>query len=260
MLGIFKDGYRPHQYSEWLLDNVATLLDGDLSISSAGLLRNRAVAWVEVSVPDNIMTPEGVEFRPNLLATTSFDGSLATTFKRTITDVVCDNTHFAAMRERGQTVKFRHSKNSMSRIADARSALSIVHAMADDFAQEVAALAAIPVSALRLSQLMDELVPNKTDSPRANAFANTKRERLVDLWQSDPRVAPWRGTAWGVVQAFNTYEHHVKPTKGDTIRAERNMYAALDGSAEATDRMVLDALGVTSGRHAAPVLDHGLSR
>jgi len=51
-------------------------LDDNLSISSAGLLRNR-VAWVEVSVPDNITTPEGVVFRPNPLATTSFDGSLA---------------------------------------------------------------------------------------------------------------------------------------------------------------------------------------
>ena len=59
---------------------MAKILDDNLSISSAGLLRNR-VAWVEVSVPDNITTPEGVVFRPNPLATTSFDGSLATSYK-----------------------------------------------------------------------------------------------------------------------------------------------------------------------------------
>jgi hypothetical protein len=67
VLGVFKDGYQPHQYEDWLLNNVAKILDDNLSISSAGLLRNRAVAWVEVSVPDNITTPEGVVFRPNLL-------------------------------------------------------------------------------------------------------------------------------------------------------------------------------------------------
>jgi len=92
LMGIFGSGYTRHQYREWLLTMVADLLDDDLAISSAGLLRGGAIAWVEVSMPDTITTPEGVAFRPNLLATTSFDGSIATTYKRTVTDTVCDNT------------------------------------------------------------------------------------------------------------------------------------------------------------------------
>src|SRR5688572_29894447 len=96
VLGIFKSGYTGHQYKEWLLENVATILDDDLGIGSAGLLRNRAQAWVSVEVPETISTPEGVEFRPNLLACTSFDGSLATTYKRAVGIVVCDNTLSAA--------------------------------------------------------------------------------------------------------------------------------------------------------------------
>lgn len=91
-LGIFTDGYEMHQYRPWLLDTVATILDDSLAISSAGLLKGGAIAWVEVSVPESITTPEGVTFRPNLLATTSFDGSIASTFKRAVTDTVCDNT------------------------------------------------------------------------------------------------------------------------------------------------------------------------
>jgi len=90
VLGIFSSGYTVHQYREWLLDRVSTILDNGLSIGSAGLLRDRAQAWVSVEVPDNITTPEGVVFRPNLLACTSHDGSLATTYKRVVTNVVCD--------------------------------------------------------------------------------------------------------------------------------------------------------------------------
>ncbi len=112
VMGVFTRGYEMHQYDEWLLTTVANILDGDLSISSAGHLRGGAIAWVEVSVPESITTPEGVVFRPNLLATTSFDGSIATTFKRTITDVVCDNTREAALREDGQTYKVKHSRYS----------------------------------------------------------------------------------------------------------------------------------------------------
>lgn len=105
VLGIFAPGYAMHQYDEWLLTTVANLLDDDLAIGSAGLPREGAIAWVEVSVPDTITTPEGVDFRPNLLATTSFDGSIATTFKRTITATVCDNTRELALSEKGQQYK-----------------------------------------------------------------------------------------------------------------------------------------------------------
>lgn len=106
-MGVFTPGNAMHQYDQWLLTTVANVLDDDLSISSAGLLRGGAVAWVEVSVPESITTPEGVVFRPNLLATTSFDGSIATTFKRTVTDVICDNAREAALGEKGQTYKVK---------------------------------------------------------------------------------------------------------------------------------------------------------
>jgi hypothetical protein len=93
VMGVFGSGYVRHQYSEWLLTTVADLLDDDLAISSAGLLRGGAVAWVEVSVPETIRTPEGVAFRPTLLSTTSFDGSMATTYKpwpdRVVLPVAC---------------------------------------------------------------------------------------------------------------------------------------------------------------------------
>src|SRR4051812_36581484 len=111
-----------HQCDEWLLTTVANILDDDLTISSAGLLREGAIAWVEVSVPESITTPEGDTFRPNLLATTSFDGSIATTFKRTVTDTVCDNTREIALAEHGQQYEVKHSKYSRARLADARAA------------------------------------------------------------------------------------------------------------------------------------------
>ena len=76
ILGVFKSGYQGHDYEERLLGQVAAILDDDLAIGSAGLLKGGAVAWVSVEVPDSITTPEGVQFRPHLLATTSFDGSL----------------------------------------------------------------------------------------------------------------------------------------------------------------------------------------
>ncbi|MDN4489250.1 DUF932 domain-containing protein [Demequina sp. SYSU T00068] len=239
VMGIFTDAYQPHPYRTWLLETVANLLDDDLAISSAGLLRDGAVAWVEVSIPEAITTPEGVEFRPNLLATTAFDGSLATTYKRTVTDVVCDNTRAVALAESGATVRVKHSRNSTIRLADARTALAMVYDTADAFSAQVHSLCQVPVSESTFGAFVDAWVP-RTDSRgdplagRSLTAANSKRDVLHTLWNSDPRVAPWHGTAHGVIQAVNTYEHHSRAVRGAS-RAERNMLRSVTGDFDKFD-------------------------
>lgn len=236
VMGIFAAGYERHQYEEWLLRTVANLLDEDLSISSAGLLKGGAIAWVEVGVPYAIDTPEGVTFRPNLLATTSFDGSIATTFKRTITATVCDNTRDLALSEAGAQVKVKHSKNSKLKLMEAREALDVIHTTSDAFAAEVAALCRISVSDKEWAQFVDRLVPNDNAlTGRALTMAQNKRESLKSLYDLDDRVAPWAGTAFGVVQAVNTYEHHERTVRG-AARADRNMLRTVSGEFAKLDR------------------------
>ena len=110
---MFKHSYAIHQYKDWLLDTVANLVDDtDIAIASAGLLQNGGVAWVSIELPDNIKTPQGFEIRPQLLATTSHNGSLSTTFKQTATAVVCDNTLAWGLRDSGQVSRVRHTTNS----------------------------------------------------------------------------------------------------------------------------------------------------
>lgn len=246
VMGLFTTGYERHQYRDWLLSTVATILDDDLSISSAGLLRDGAIAWVEVSVPESITTPEGVTFRPNLLATTSFDGSIATTFKRTVTDTVCDNTRELALSEKGQQYKVKHSRYSAMRIGEARDALQMIHTLADDFAAEIAELCKVTVTGDQWSQFLASTVPtvDKDNQPlagRSLTMAQNKRATLNKLYRYDPRVAPWTGTAHGVIQAVNTYEHHEGIVRG-ADRAERNMLRTVTGDFGNVDRGAWSAL------------------
>ena len=238
VMGIFGPGYTRHQYREWLLTTVADLLDDDLVISSAGLLRGGAIAWVEVSMPDTTTTPEGVAFRPNLLATTSFDGSIATTYKRTVTDTVCDNTRELALSERGQEVKVKHSRHSGLQLAPARYALAMVHTLADDFAAEVARLCRVEVTHSQWEAFLDAHIPRihatTGMTSRSQAMADTKRDSLTTLYRADPRISPWAGTAHGVLQAVNTYEHHEGVVRGE--RAERNGLKTITGDFGRLDR------------------------
>lgn len=248
VMGLFKDGYQPHQYQEWLLDQVGLILDDDLSISAAGLLRGGAQAWVEVSVPETMHTPEGFAFRPNLLACTSFDGSMATTFKRTVTATVCDNTLAAALGEHGQQYKVKHSRNSQAKIADVRDALGIVYSMADDFAAQVAQLCNVKVTEGQWQQLVEQLAPmSDTMAAGAKGRAETKRVQLARLWSTDTRVQPWAGTAFGVLQAVNTYEHHVANVRG-AGRVERNMEKAIRGFYDELDASTLSLVAKVTQR------------
>ncbi len=240
-LGIFKEGYTGHSYREWLIDNVATILGDDLGISSAGLLKNGGQAWVEVSIPESITTPVGFEFRPNLLAYTSFDGSLATGYGRKIQAVVCDNTLDAARGEKGQSFKLRHTKYSALKIAEAREALAIVYTMADEFAAEVERLASWNVSDESFENLVNTLIP-LPESKSGVTTATKKRDEIFALYRNDERAATWNGTALGVLQAFNTYNHHVAQVRKGTPRVIRNYENAIKGKTGDADSLVIATL------------------
>src|SRR5690606_20413635 len=132
VLNVVSSRYGVHQYSEWLVKNVATILDDDLAIDSAGLLMGGGVAWVSVSLPETIETRVGFPIRPRLLAFTSHNGKYKTTYKRSLEAPVCDNSLDMEVRrdnnsEVVQKWSVKHTANSGLLIADAREALGILY-------------------------------------------------------------------------------------------------------------------------------------
>ena len=253
VLGVFKESYQGHSYSEWLLDTLAALVDSEIGITSAGLLRGGAQAWVNISVPDHFTTPEGVEYRPNILSATSFDGTLATTFGKTITLAICDNTRDMALSEMGeQRVKIKHSRWSTQgfKLQTARETLGLIHTMADDFAAEVAALTSITVTDKQWNKFLNELAPAPADddNKRGNTVAAKKRDTLTALYRNDPRCAQWVDTAYGALQAFNTYNLHETQIRKGAHRAERIMENTLSGKIGQSDNAAAKALAKALGR------------
>jgi hypothetical protein len=133
------------------------------------------------------------------------------------------------------------------RIQSARDALGIVHKMTDNIMAEITKLSEHKVSDAEWQKVLEALAPIPTLMPddknkAAVTRAENKREEIVSLYNYDVRVAPWKGSALGVLQAFNTYNHHVVGNSDN--RAERNMMNALMGKTEQSDRKVLQLLGV----------------
>jgi phage/plasmid-like protein (TIGR03299 family) len=245
-MGYFTPGYTGHQYGDWLLDTMARL---DLPVGSAGLLRRGAVAWVQAELPENVQAGgTGVAFRPNLLNTTSFDGSVKTTFKRTFTVVVCDNTWRMAMGEKGDEFAVSHSRYSLERLERAGAALGLLDRAAVEFTAHIEKLTQEAVSARQWARFLEAWVPTvdargQKLAPRGLNGAAKKRATLDKLWLHDPRVSPWKGTAFGVAQAVNTFTHHETGVRGD--RGERNTMSTITGEIARVDadaRAVLEAV------------------
>lgn len=247
VFNIVKDTYVIHQYDEWLVKNVARILnDGNLHIGSAGLLRRGAGAFVTVELPDNITSRSGVALRPRILAATSHDSKSATVYKVITTIVVCDNTLDRGLHEstdgvRNPTVRTRHTEKSALRLENARETLDLLVSSGTDMVDFVDGLADITVSEPQWEKIVADLVPIPENSlPRVRARLVNKRDRLNDMWQKDPRCAPWKGSALGAFQVFSTFAHHVAGP--DDQRFERNMSRAISGKGMQEDRGVVDAI------------------
>lgn len=244
-LGVFSNGYQIHQYDEWLVKNVENLVDGDLQVASAGVLRGGAWAWVQIESPDT-REVAGFQHRPFILAATSMDGYLATTYQRATQAVVCDNTLSVAIREgengKSAAYKVRHSSGSLARISGVREALGLVMNAGDEFEAEVQRLLDDTVDDARWGKFLDAHLGLGDDASKmAVTLGEKKREQLNDLFFSDERVAPWTGTAFGVMQAVNTWNHHVQGVRGGTA-GDRNMTRAIQGKVDAMDRGTLALL------------------
>ena len=244
VFNVFKSGYQVHSYKKWLLDTVANIIDDDnLAIGTAGLLRRGGKAYVTVELPDTIKTPSGFNVRPHLLACTSHDGTLSTTYKAIATIVVCDNTLAGALGESTAQHKVRHSKHSIGRLQNVRDALGIVHEFTDDLVAEIERLSSQVVTDNEFQAIIEHLIPVDLSvevRPQVQARVQNKRELIRHIYKTDERVKDWAGTKLGVLQAFNTYQHHFAGT--DVSRSERNALNAIIGKAEASDRLVLNTI------------------
>ena len=238
-----------HEYSEVLLENVATLLDasgGDLTIGSVIALDHRQKAVVQVR-PNEGVTVGGDMILPWLAAFSSLDSTWATGYKPVRTRIVCDNTAAMARGERTAEHRIRHTAGSALKLSKARETVGLFFAGMDDVAKELEELMAAAIKPKSFDRILSNLWPLEAPAgePKFTQHAVTRRENIRHtvryLYETDPRVKPWNGTAWGVLQAVNTWGHHHQTIKGDD-RVGRQARQLVDGKTDELDALTIAAI------------------
>jgi phage/plasmid-like protein (TIGR03299 family) len=241
MLGIFKQSYHAHDPQEWLIHKVEQMLGGDIAIGNAGLLKGGAQHFVQVEAEDTVKVV-GLEFRPFWTAMGSMDGSLASTYQDGCQIVVCDNTMASALAETDvNRIKVYHGSGAQAAFERQVSSVDVLAKIREAATQKFTTLAAQKVTTFqfkKFAQLWAEYDP-KAEKPGKQG--ERRFEELTKLWMDDPRVTPWKGTALGVLQAANTFEHHLRAVEGAT-RETRNLQRMLTGKVEVLDAKALRLL------------------
>lgn len=248
-LGAFKTSYQPHDYNEWLLELTSNIIQDSLGILSAGLLRNGAQAWVEVSFPKAIHDDKtGITFMPYILCVTSLDGSLATSYSANDLVTQCDNTmkyNLSRAAANDRQAKLRHTLHSVSKskMDFIRNKLNILELQAEMTLENLHTLGEINVTNQQWAKIVDELMELPEDSKsRGWSRINNRREMLNHVYHNDPMVNFLDHTALRVMQAVNTYGHHYSEIRGDAARIQRNMTRTVKDGAGSFAEMDLNTM------------------
>lgn len=267
--------YGVHQLQETFITTSAQILGGadNLGVVSAGLLKWGRRAWITFSIPDNMTNDEsGLQFRPNLTVSTSFDSSLATSWTRTFGIPVCDNTLDYQLVQAGDKGKFvlKHTKNSVAKIKDAAEALGLLNEQTEEMDKALSELVKTEVPEKVFLQWLDKMVPvpelkekimtvtsiqgevteYKKVSTNGHTMAMNRRDKLVEMWDRDPRVAPWKNTKLGILQLWNTFNQHERTFKASqqfngnrlAAKVEAQQLKTLGGDYLKTDQVALKVI------------------
>jgi len=241
-----KEGYKIHPYLETLHGFIQAIqYDQAVAVGSVGLLKEGGQAFLQAVLPETIEV-EGYGYQPYMLAATSVDLSRATSYTTGALGAVCDNTVRNALKEALTALKIRHSRFSGVAVQAAREKLGLrLQAVGEEFGEMITELTKVDVSDKDFRLWLDEIQPRVKPDPESSTGgprytnAEAKRAEYTRLWKKDEKVAPWSGTAFGILQLDNTYRTWEGKVTGAGGRIEQNYRRLVRGDTAAAD---VDAL------------------
>jgi phage/plasmid-like protein (TIGR03299 family) len=217
LLAVVRKSYQVVQ-NEVLWDIVDTLLDQEnVKYETAGVLKQGTVLWVLARLDEPVTIPgDNSPIYPYCNVTTTHDGSGGIKAMATSVRVVCWNTASAAdlqAKKSGLYYTFRHTKNVMSRIEDAKAALSLTRHQHAEFLELANELAAISVTEDNVKDFLARFIPEPSAdvlSDRVKKNIADSRFQVYELLDGPTISEAHRRTGYGLWQAGIEFVDHLR--------------------------------------------------
>jgi phage/plasmid-like protein (TIGR03299 family) len=180
----------------------------------AGSLLGGRKIWALARVNDGAPVIGQDIVRPYILAATSYDGTMASTFRFTSIRVVCNNTLRMAIAETSKKggavvdcVKVNHYERLD--IDEVRRKLGIVHDAWDRFLINARLLAAAKVDRSFVKDFLAKILPHPNNKPIEETRSFKKILALFDGEEPMATTPESKGTAWGLLNSITWYVDHL---------------------------------------------------
>jgi phage/plasmid-like protein (TIGR03299 family) len=182
----------------------------ELSFEKAGETQSGMVYIIGKLPEVNIL---GDAFTPHVLFRNGFDGKTKITAAICPLRLVCQNQFNFAFKDTQNTITIRHVRNAESKLAEARETLKL----SADYMQELNAMAerfaAMKIGENGVEKIAKYLFPIPEDTAinpfKRKNLENQRQAFITAHEQEDNRN--FRGTAWGLVNAYTDMITHKEP-------------------------------------------------
>lgn len=198
----------------WDAFDFVNYMGDDIRFEKAGETDNGMV-YIIAKLPEvNIL---GDKFTPHVIFRNGFDGKTKITAAICPLRIVCQNQFNFAFKNTQNTITIRHVKNAEAKLVEARETLRMSADYMAELTRTAEHFAAIKMTPERIEKVTNILFPMPEDS--MNAFKKVTlenaRRRFLQAHESKDN-ANFRGTAWGLVNAYTDYITHKEPAKTKT--------------------------------------------
>lgn len=210
----------------------AIVSDDRVKYESAGVLKGGALCWVLawLTEPVTIKGDDSQTF-PFICGSWSHDGSGSVRVRSTSVRVVCANTEAsseAQAKAAGTDFTFRHSKNVMDRIADAKDAIQGVQAGFAEYVKLSNELAELPITPRQRDLFVTNFLPMPARSSvefsdRVAKNVEEARGAVRALFSGQTIPEAHRFTAYGLQLAGVEYLDHIRGYRADHTRFGRSL-------------------------------------
>jgi phage/plasmid-like protein (TIGR03299 family) len=229
IIACVRDSYQVVQ-NETLWDVCDALVsEPNVKYETAGVLKDGAILWV-LAWLDEPKTLKGDDspLYPFVLVSTTHDGTGALRAGATTIRVVCWNTFSAATWQKEREYVFRHTAQVMSRIDEAKAAITGARKSFESMLANLEELLAIKINDKQRERFLSEFVPMPpkaliTDRVAQNIEEARSAIRSILASETTAKVA---GTGFGLVQAAVEYLDHVRSARSPETRFGRALLRA----------------------------------
>lgn len=194
----------------------------------------RGMSWLIMSLPQFKVLDDDMKLY--FILQNSFAGQQALKAAIVPLRIVCKNQFRVAFKHADNTIAIRHTSTAQGRLEQAREMLGYAGEYITEFQKYAEKLATIKVNKTQINQFINAMFPLKEGASELSVARNNVLQADFMQCYKAKDLANFKGTAWGLLNAWQDFETHTVGFKQKDQAADyKFMQLANSGSNKAVD-------------------------